>query len=80
MAEQRKYLVTKVAQAKDITVSWLAEIELAQVISLGLPEVDDRYHIWRVPLRAKSSGEKIGETVIDKCYCSLIIFTLVVNN
>jgi DNA modification methylase len=65
VAEQRKYLVTKVAQAKDITVSWLEEIELAQVISLGLPEVDDRYHVWRVPLRARVGGEKIGETVID---------------
>ena len=65
VAEQRKYLVTKVAQAKAITVSWLSEIELAQVISLGLPEVDDRYHVWRVPLRAQATGEKIGETVID---------------
>ena len=34
-------------------------------IDFGLPEIDDRYHIWRVPLVNKVSGEKIGEVVID---------------
>lgn len=65
VAESRKYLVTTVAQAKEITSSWLAEIELNKVIKLGLPEVDDRYHVWRVPLVAESSNNKIGEVVID---------------
>ena len=31
---------------------------------MGLPEVDDRYHIWRVPL-CNEQGGKIGEAVID---------------
>ena len=48
VAEQRSYLVTTVAQAKSITESWLAAIDLGQAVRLGLPEVDDRYHIWRV--------------------------------
>src|SRR6266481_7974 len=65
VAEQRSYLVTTVAQAKNITASWLGEIELSNVISLGLPEVDDRYHVWRVPLLALTSGIRIGEVVID---------------
>lgn len=65
VAESRNYLVTTVSQAKDITLSWLTEIELNKVISLGLPEVDDRYHIWRVPLLPAAGGVKIGEVVID---------------
>ncbi len=57
--------MTTVAQAKDIALTWLTELELNQVINFGLPEVDDRYHIWRVPLISKDSGKKIGEVVID---------------
>jgi len=31
---------------------------------MGLPEIDDRHHIWRVPLR-RARKERIGEIVID---------------
>lgn len=65
VAEKRNYLVTSVSQAKEITTGWLNDNELAKVISLGLPEVDDRYHIWRVPLLKKSAKKRIGEVVID---------------
>lgn len=64
VAEIRNYLVTTVAQAKGITEGWLSEIDLAKAVKLGLPEVDDRYHIWRVPLR-NAQNAKIGEVVID---------------
>lgn len=64
VSEERKYLVLNVKQAKHIVKDWLAEIQLANVMKLGLPEIDDRYHIWRVPLCAKS-GDKLGEVVID---------------
>lgn len=65
VSQTRKYLVTTVAEAKGITNSWLAEVQLHKVISLGLPEIDDRYHVWRVPLCAENSGERLGEIVID---------------
>lgn len=65
VAEKRRYLVITVAQAKEITVSWLSEIELERIIRLGLPEVDDRYHVWRVPLCTSQGMTKIGEVVID---------------
>jgi DNA modification methylase len=65
VSEKRNYLVKTVAQTKEISLTWLQEIELAQTIKFGLPEIDDRYHIWRVPLRSKNTGEKIGEVVID---------------
>lgn len=61
---EREYLVLNVQQAKDIVNDWLSEIELVHVTKLGLPEVDDRYHYWRVPICVKN-GEKIGEVVID---------------
>lgn len=64
VAEKRNYLVTTVSQAKEITKGWLTTLDLLKVVGLGLPEVDDRYHIWRVPLLNKSKT-KIGEVVID---------------
>ena len=73
VAEMRNYLVTTVSQAKEITWSWLTEIELDKVISLGLPEVDDRYHIWRVPLLPFDSSSKIGEVVIN-AYTTEILY------
>lgn len=64
ISEEREYLVINVQQAKDIVKDWLSEIDLVHVTKLGLPEVDDRYHYWRVPVCVKN-GEKIGEVVID---------------
>lgn len=43
---------------------YLKGFALDKVIDFGLPEVDDRYHIWRVPLLSKNK-ENIGEIVID---------------
>lgn len=44
ISEKREYLVLDVKQAKHIVKDWLSEIQLANVMKLGLPEVDDRYH------------------------------------
>ncbi len=59
-----KYRVKDVKQAKSIALDYLKGLELDKVIDFGLPEVDDRYHIWRVPLLAKS-GETAGQIIID---------------
>lgn len=64
VTEKRKYLVKNTSDAKKISKKYLEEVELQKVIKFGLPEVDDRYHIWRVPL-VNITGHKIGETVID---------------
>lgn len=64
ISEERKYLVLNVQQAKQIVKDWLSEIELVHVTKLGLPEIDDRHHYWRVPVCVKN-GRKIGEVVID---------------
>ena len=58
------YRVTTAKDAKEIGLNYLVELELSKVIVFGLPEIDDRFNIWRVPLKTKN-GAKIGEIVID---------------
>jgi hypothetical protein len=65
VAEQRKYTVLDVQSAKRIAKIWLEQAELVKAVAFGLPEIDDRYHIWRVPLLGKNSADRLGEVVID---------------
>lgn len=65
VAEQRKYMVLDVQAAKRIALIWLQSAQLENSVEFGLPEVDDRYHLWRVPLLNKASQCRIGEAVID---------------
>lgn len=71
VAAQRNYRVLSVEDARQITYVWLEDIGFENAVILGLPEVDDRYHIWRVPLLAEIRKERIGEVVID-AHTSLI--------
>ena len=45
-------------------MNYLSSISLDNAVKLGLPEIDDRYDIWRIPIKSKK-GERIGEIVID---------------
>ncbi len=72
VAQKRKYNVLDVKEAKKISLIWLQHMQLENVVGFGLPEVDDRYHIWRVPLLNVVTKERIGEVVID-AYTSLIL-------
>ncbi len=65
VAERRKYSILDVRSAKQVCTVWLQRAQLEKVIGFGLPEVDDRYHVWRVPLLNKANRERIGEVVID---------------
>jgi len=65
VAKARKYAVTDVAEARSICVSWLESVGLSNAVSMGLPEVDDRYHVWRVPLLRVADETRVGELVID---------------
>lgn len=60
---KRKYLVNTVKEAKSICKTFIQAFELENAIEFGLPEIDDRYHIWRIPL--KNNSKAIGEIVID---------------
>ena len=57
----RGYAIRAVDEARRVAASVLEGWSLAA--SFGLPEVDDRYHVWRVPLLHGAS--KVGEIVID---------------
>jgi len=65
VAERRKYGVLNVEDARGIARTWLEAISLQNVVDFGLPEIDDRYHVWRVPLLDQTGRERLGEVVID---------------
>jgi hypothetical protein len=71
VAAKRKYAVEFVSAAKSISTGWLKTFNLENAVGFGLPEVDDRYHIWRVPLVKAGTKDRIGEVVID-AYTSLV--------
>jgi len=58
------YRVSTVKEAKTIALDYLKNLELEKVTKFGLPEIDDRFDIWRVPILSTDGG-KIGEVVID---------------
>jgi len=65
VAEKRNYTIINVQEAKKVAFVWLKEIQLENAITFGLPEIDDRYHVWRVPILNKNNGAHVGEIVID---------------
>jgi len=64
--------VLTVEEAREVATAWLTQAHLQKAVDFGLPEVDDRYHVWRVPLKGRANGEPVGEVVID-AYTSLVI-------
>ena len=71
VAELRDYDVLTVENARSIATTWLERMGLEKAIVFGLPEIDDRYHVWRVPLVGKGRRGRVGEVVID-AHTSLI--------
>jgi DNA modification methylase len=72
VAKRRGYRIQSVDEAKRVATNWLESVDLDQAVEFGLPEVDDRYHIWRVPLLRPGATERLGEVVID-AYNSLVL-------
>ena len=63
--EKRGYQLLSTSQAKDLSKKILEDWGLHNAgIRFGLPEVDDRYHIWRVPL-IRGKNERLGELVFS---------------
>lgn len=64
ISENRGYSVINVADAKKIALKHIEGIIGFDHTNstFGLPEIDDRFHIWRVPVKIKRT--KIGEVVI----------------
>jgi DNA modification methylase len=65
VSEARRYAVRTVdearARADDAVEGW----GLRDALRFGLPEIDDRYHVWRVPLLSRASAAATGEVVLD---------------
>lgn len=72
VALNRKYAVTTVSDAKKIAKNWLVSFNLENAVDFGLPEVDDRYHVWRVPLVRQGTNKRVGEVVLD-AYNSMVL-------
>lgn len=64
IADYRHYRVKNGGDARKIGKVYLQQVDLERVVDFGLPEIDDRYNIWRLPLKAVN-GDRIGEVVID---------------
>lgn len=69
---KRKYSIVQVSQAKKVAEIWLASVDLRNSVTFGLPEADDRYDIWRVPLLTPSKNHRVGEVVID-AFSTLVV-------
>lgn len=69
IAEKRSYKVLTTEQATLISKQFFNNSKLKNIISFGLPEIDDRYHVWRVPLMNNES--RIGELIIN-CFSAKI--------
>ncbi len=64
VAERRNYSVKTTDEAKQIVVAYLENTELnAYDLSFGLPEINDRYDTWKVPVIYKK--EAVGDIVIN---------------
>ena len=65
VAQKRRYQLLNVEQARSVASAWIDAFALGARVDFGLPEVDDRYHIWRVPVLQAASKHRVGECVID---------------
>ena len=64
LALKKGYAVLNAEQARQIARNWLIHMKLNNSIAFGLPEIDDRTHTWRIPLKHNEKG-KLGEIVVD---------------
>lgn len=62
---KKHYSIRSVLSAKKIASEYLDESGIhSDSYKFGLPEIDDRYHVWRVPVLSHSK-ERLGEIVLD---------------
>jgi DNA modification methylase len=64
VSEDRAYAVRTVDEARATAALHVADWQLDTAVTFGLPEIDDRYHVWRVPV-LDDATTRVGEIVID---------------
>lgn len=63
-AEKRNYKLRTANEAKKLAQSFLVENDVwREELKCGLPEINDRYHYWKVPIVL--AGHDIGELIFD---------------
>lgn len=63
--EKRGYKLTSGKAAKAVATSFLSHMpKLDSLVEFGLAEVDDRYHVWRIPILSPAKN-RVGELVIS---------------
>jgi DNA modification methylase len=65
VSDDRAYEVRTVDDARRVADERVGSWGLRAATGFGLPEIDDRYHVWRVPLLAAANAARLGEIVID---------------
>jgi DNA modification methylase len=65
VSEERAYAVRTVDEARVLADAQVRSWRLSANVHFGLPEIDDRYHVWRVPLLATRRAGRVGELVLD---------------
>lgn len=64
VAERRNYAIHTTEEAKQIVVGYLNETSISEYeIEFGLPEINDRYDIWKIPLLYMK--EPVGDIVVN---------------
>jgi DNA modification methylase len=63
VADRRLYNVRNTVEARQIALELLDSFGLAHLVTFGLPEIDDRSHVWRICVVANDTT--LGEVVID---------------
>lgn len=69
ISEQRNYIVLNTKQAKKILLEHFSDTDIK--VDFGLPEIDDRYDVWRVPVIYKEQA--IGNYIIDAFTGKIVI-------
>lgn len=65
VADRRQYMVKTSEEAKKIASDLMTEYELDNAVTFGLPEVDDRSHIWRIAVINNTDKTILGEVVLS---------------
>ena len=65
VSKKHTYAVNTSRQAKAIALNHVKTWLMPDEVGLGLAELDDRYHVWRVPLTFSKSHLRVGELVVD---------------
>ena len=60
---RRGYSIRHAAHAQALAEAVVGTWDLVETTTFGLPEVDDRYHVWRVPIM--HSDSRVGELVVS---------------